>query len=342
MDTNAIFKSLSLEEKISQMFIMGFHGTALNEQNKCIQSAIQSGLGGIILFSENIESYGQIACLTSKLQSTARIPLFMSIDQEGGRVERTINVKDKVNYLSPKELADTGNPDSTHKQAETMAKELINMGINMNYAPVLDVNTNPNNPIIGVRSFGDNPATVTEYASQVYNTFLNNNIIPVVKHFPGHGDTGEDSHLTMPQVNLDIDELENTHIKPFIDAFNAGVQAVMVSHVHYTAFDEEILPASLSSNVIKHHLRERMGFNGVVISDDMVMGGIKNYYNTLESCLKGIEAGIDLFIFRNCDAGMLNLIHKLVACVENGLLSKERVEESVWRILNCKSSLITQ
>lgn len=337
MDIQNLLKNLTLEQKILQMFIMGFHGTELCKQNLNIQKALKSGLGGVILFSENIASYEQTAFLTSDLQKISTIPLFMSIDQEGGRVERTINIKNKINYLSPKVLADTGSVESTREQAQIMADELKSMGINMDFAPVLDVNTNPNNPIIGVRSFGNNPQIVIEHSQQVYKTLMNNNIIPVVKHFPGHGDTGEDSHHTMPRVELEMSELENIHIKPFKQAFLDGVNAVMVSHVHYTAFDAEPTPASMSPNIIDHYLKEKMGFNGIVISDDMVMGGVKNYYDTLESCIKGIEAGIDVFIFRNCTEEMLKLVYKLVEKVENGVLSIQRIDESVKKILNCKS-----
>jgi len=330
-------KYMNLQEKILQMFILGFSGKELNEENQNIQQAIKEGLGGVILFSENIESYEQIANLTTELKKLASVPLFVSIDQEGGRVERTINIKNKINYLTPHALAETGNPDNARAQAEIMVKELKSMGINMDFAPVLDVNTNPNNPIIGLVFTSSNPQTVIGFAKPVYETFINNNIIPVVKHFPGHGDTGEDSHLTMPQVNLSFEELEKQHIEPFKVAFKDGVNAVMISHVHYKAFEETVLPASLSQNIIKHYLRGKLGFQGIVISDDMVMGGIDNYYDSFEACVKGIEAGIDVFIFRNSNDAILNLVHKLVKHVESGLLSRERIDDSVKRILRIKN-----
>jgi len=333
---NGFIASLSLKEKLFQMFVLGFHGTEPSEQNLNVQNAIKSGLGGVILFSENITSYEQTAGLTAELKKLGGIPLFVSIDQEGGRVERTINVKDKVNYLSPLALAQTGEPENAGRQAEKMVDELKSIGVNMNFAPVLDVNTNPNNPIIGVRSFGADPDTVIRFSRPVYETFLKNNIIPVVKHFPGHGDTGEDSHCTMPQVDLSLEDLEKHHIEPFKTAFNEGVEAVMVAHAHYSAFDSEQTPASLSGNVIKGYLRGKLGFNGLVISDDMVMGGVKNYYDSVEACVRGIKAGIDLFVFRNSDDGTINIINSLADCVESGVLSSETIDNSVRRILNCK------
>ncbi len=333
--------SLSLKEKIFQMFILGFSGIEINQQNLNIQNAITSGLGGVILFSGNIDSYEQAAKLTSSLQSMAKVSLFMSIDQEGGRVERTINVKNKINYLSPFNLAQTGSPDNARVQAEKMVDELKYMGINMNFAPVLDVNTCKHNPIIGIRAFSDDTDTVIKFAKPVYETFMKNNIIPVVKHFPGHGDSCEDSHHTMPCINLSFEELENVHIRPFKTAFEDGVSAVMVSHSCYRAFDNENLPASLSENVIKNYLRAKMGFKGLIISDDMVMGGVQNYYDSTEACIKGIKAGIDLFIFRYSDDGTINIINSLVDCVESGVLSRELINESVWRIINCKSKSIS-
>ncbi|NLF83759.1 MAG: glycoside hydrolase family 3 protein, partial [Candidatus Gastranaerophilales bacterium] len=272
MKTDKILQTLSLSEKVHQMFILGFPGTRLSDENLNIQKAIRKGIGGVILFTHNIESYEQTAQLSANLQEMAKIPLFVSIDQEGGRVERTGNVKDKVNYLSPGEIAATKTPEFAAQQAEIMVKELQSMGVNMDFAPVLDVNTNPKNPIIGIRSFGDTPEQVIKFAKPVYQTFMANNIVPVVKHFPGHGMTGEDSHLTMPSVDLSMDELERIHIAPFKQAIADGISAIMVSHVHYKAFNEEVMPASLSENVIKRYLRNKLGFEGIVISDDMVMG----------------------------------------------------------------------
>ncbi len=353
MKTDKLLKSLSLKQKIFQMFILGFSGENLSSGNLNIQKAIQTGLGGIILFSENIKSYNQTAKLTQDLQNMASIPVFVSIDHEGGKIERTINIKNKINYLSPGELAVKGNPVSAHIQAETMAKELNSIGVNMNFAPVMDVNTNKKNPIIGIRSFGSDPDTVIEFSKAVYKTFIKNSIIPVAKHFPGHGDTGEDSHLTMPVVDLSFEELENIHIKPFKQAVKDGINAIMVSHVHYTAFENETLPtshkqelqslvtpASLSQNILKNYLRGNLKYKGLIISDDMVMGGIKNYYKNYDACVRGINAGIDIFVFRDSSDKTLNIIEKLCAAVKNGDLSEDRINESAQRILQCKEKFL--
>jgi len=333
MQTENLLKSLSLKEKLFQMFILGFSGENLDDNNINIQNSIRNGLGGVILFEENITSYEQSAKLSENLQNIASTPLFISIDQEGGRVERTTNIKDKANYLSPGELETT---EETRIQADLISKELGFMGVNMNFAPVMDVNTNKNNPIIGIRSFGNDTGRVSEFAREVYKSFMANSIIPVAKHFPGHGDTSEDSHQTMPVVNLDIEELDTRHISPFKQAIKDGVDLIMVNHAHYTAFDTEPIPASLSKNVIKHYLRDRLGYQGIVVSDDMVMGGIKNYYKACEACIKGIEAGIDLFVFRNFSDEPPNIVEKIYEEIQAGRICEDRINRSVERILLCK------
>lgn len=340
MKTDKILQTLSLSEKVHQMFILGLSGTCLSDENLNIQKAVRMGIGGIILFTPNIESYEQTAQLSADLQKLATIPLFVSIDQEGGRVERTHNVKNKVNYLPPGEIAATKTPEFAARQAEIMVKELQSMGVNMDFAPVLDVNTNPKNPIIGIRSFGDTPEQVIKFAKPVYQTFMANNIVPVVKHFPGHGMTGEDSHLTMPSVDLSMEELERIHIAPFKRAIADGVSAIMVSHVHYKAFNEDVTPASLSENVIKQNLRDKLGFEGIVVSDDMVMGGVKNYYDSLTACIKGINAGINLFIFRDSTDEVMDLINQIVFAVEKGDIPLQAINYSAKQILACKEKFI--
>ncbi|HBG48456.1 MAG TPA: hypothetical protein DDW90_02915 [Cyanobacteria bacterium UBA9971] len=362
--------NLSLKEKLSQMFILGFSGTCLNSKNKNIQNLAKNGLGGVILFAENIASYNQIRDLSKELQDISKMPLFISIDQEGGLVERTINIKNKIDYLTAMALASTQNPGLIKSHTQIMAEELKFMGVNMNFAPVLDVNTNKDNPIIGVRSFGCNAEAVIKYSEPVYKTFIENNIIPVGKHFPGHGETSVDSHLDMPVADLSFEELENIHIKPFKRAINNGLDALMIAHVFYKNFPyiknmteltakdyvarskklttpslkgggrgwvkPKNIPASLSSEIITNYLKEKLNYKGLIISDDMVMGGISKHYNYLDACIKGINAGIDLFIFRNSDDEILKLINELVNAVENSLISIERINESVEKILFIK------
>lgn len=327
---------MTLKEKISQMFILGFSGTCLNSENTNIQNSVKNGLGGIIFFAKNLTSYEQTRKLAENMQKIAKTPLFIGIDQEGGRVERTGNIKNKKNYLSPGELCAKTDTEFIREQTQIMSEELKYMGVNMNFAPVLDVDTNPNNPIIGIRSFGNTAEKVIKYSEPVYKTFIQNNIIPVGKHFPGHGDTHVDSHIEMPIVDLSIEEIENIHISPFKKAFENGLDAIMIAHVFYKAFNKKTVPASLSPEIISGYLKEKLNFTGLIISDDMIMGGIKNNYDFVEACIKGINAGIDLFIFRNSDEKTLKIIDKLVKSVESGLISEERINSSVEQIIFIK------
>lgn len=188
MNIKKITESVSLKEKIAQMFIFGFRGTELDNENTIIQKAAKLGIGGIILFADNIKSYYQTSKLTQELQNISKIALFVSIDQEGGLVERTINIDEKINYLTPMALSATENVDYIKMHSKIMAQELKSLNINMNFAPVLDVNTNINNPIIGIRAISDNTDNVIKFSEPVYSILKQNNIIPVGKHFPGHGE----------------------------------------------------------------------------------------------------------------------------------------------------------
>ena len=317
------------------MFIFGFSGITLDNDNKHIQNALKNGLGGIILFANNINSYSQASSLIADLQEIAKIPLFISIDQEGGFVERTINIAKKVDYLTPMALAETKNNDYVELHTQIMAEELKSINVNMNFAPVLDVNTKKDNPVIGIRSFGSNPEDVIKYSKQVCRTFKKNGIIAVGKHFPGHGEASADSHLDMPLIDLSLEELEKTHISPFAYAINDGIDAIMIAHVNYRAFNNDsLIPASLSKEVITDYLKCKLKFSGLIVSDDMVMGGITKQYSDFEACKLAINAGVDILIFRDC---RYELIEKIEESVIKGDISEDRINESFNKILSLKS-----
>ena len=328
---------LSLKEKIAQMFILGFSGNELNDNNENIQNAIRAGLGGVIFFADNLESREQFKKLTDKLREIAEIPLFMSIDQEGGLVERTIKLDQKIEYLTPMALCATGSMENVKIHTQIMADELKSFGINLVFAPVLDVNTNKNNPVIGIRAFSNDPNTVISYSETVYKTYEENNIIATGKHFPGHGEAFVDSHLNLPEIDINMDELEKIHIKPFEFAVNNALYAIMIAHVSYKAFNmDDKIPASLSYEVITSYLKNKLGFKGLIISDDMVMGGITKHYDRLDACIKAINAGIDILIFRESDDLTVKLIDQLAISAKNGVISETRINESAEKILNFK------
>lgn len=312
-----------MEKLVYQMFILGT-GEALDE-------ALKKGLGGVIFFTKDIQSREQFKSLVSGIKSKSLIPPFLSIDQEGGRVERTENVHPR--YLSPRFAFQKGE-NFLHEQSEKIALELKDYGLNLNFAPCADVNTNPNNPIIGERSFSSNTDDVIKGINIVSEEFRKNGIIPCLKHFPGHGDADKDSHLTLPCIDLPLNEMEEIHIRPFKEK----ADMIMVAHLHCTCFDKNVIPASLSKNAVGY-LRNNIGYNGVVITDDMVMKGVQNF-GAVEACIMAIEAGVDMFIYRNADKETIEIIEEVIKRVEKSESLKKRVLASNKRIAELKSKFL--
>ena len=314
-----------MEKLVYQMFILGC-------QN--LDEALKKGLGGVIFFTKDIQDEKSFKELITDIKSKALIPPFLSIDQEGGRVERTENIRPK--RLSARYAFQEGILQS---QSEEISRELREYGINLNFAPCADVNTNPNNPIIGERAFSNNPDEVIEGIRIFTEASHKFGVIPCVKHYPGHGDADKDSHLTLPVIDLPLTEMEKTHIKTFKYAVDNNIEMVMAAHLHCTCFDKETIPASLSPNAIGY-LRTKLGYNGVVISDDMVMKGVQDY-GSLEACIMGINAGLDMFIFRDSDNKTLELIEELCKVVEKDSNLQQKVLKSNERIsrLKCKYNI---
>ncbi len=312
-----------MEKLIYQMFILGT-GEALDE-------ALKKGLGGVIFFTKDIQSREQFKSLVRDIKSKSLILPFLSIDQEGGRVERTENIHPR--YLSPRFAFQKGEK-FLHEQSEKIALELKDYGLNLNFAPCADVNTNPNNPIIGERSFSPNTDDVINGINIVSEEFRKNGIIPCLKHFPGHGDADKDSHLTLPCIDLSLNEMEKIHIRPFKEK----ADMIMVAHLHCTCFDKNVIPASLSKNAVGY-LRNNIGYNGVVITDDMVMKGVQDF-GAVEACIMAIEAGVDMFIYRNADRETVKIIEEVAKRVENNESLKERVLASNKRITELKSKFL--
>ncbi len=331
-------EDLSLREKIFQMFILGFEGDNYNLLDKNIINALNAGLGGIIYFSDNIKSPAQIKNLITLFDKNVQLPLFHSIDQEGGQVERTkyINNNEKFHYISAMALGQTNVEDVT-AHTNLMCNELKTLGFNVNFAPVLDTNTNPINPIIGIRAYANTSEDVIKYSIPVMQTLKKHNILAVGKHFPGHGDTCIDSHIEMPKVNLSFKDFETLHLEPFKQAIANQIDALMISHVYYPAFSGvNVEPASLSKKIITDYLIKKLNYTGLIISDDMEMGSIKNNYSFLNATIQAINAGVDLLIFRYCNENILKMINKLELAVKNNEVSINRINESVEKILKTK------
>lgn len=324
----------SIKKLLNNMFIAGFSG----ETPSCeLKNALKNGLGGVIFFSDNIIERKAFKNTVNDLKKLSNSTLITSIDQEGGLVERTINLCDKVDYLTPAALAQSNNVSLIKEHYDVLFQELLSFGINMNFAPVLDVNTVCDNSIIGIRSFSHLESEVTKFSQASLSSFAQNGILSVGKHFPGHGHCKLDSHKGMVKIDLDFETLEKIHIKPFKEAIKKGADAIMVAHAIYPAFDCEN-PASLSPYVISY-LRETLDFDGVVISDDMVMGAISKFYEPFDACKKAIDAGVNMLIFRNFSAETKKLIDDLSEYAKKNEEFLKKIEFSNKKINECKSKI---
>lgn len=325
-------EDLTLKQKILQMFIVGFNGQNY-AFNRNFTELLKQGLGGIIFFTHNISNEKQFRELISNLSKDAPVPMFYSIDQEGGRVERTEKIHGGKKYLSAKQAFEMG-ISYLQNQTKEIALELKSYGINMNFAPVLDVNTAEENPIIGERAFSANVEEVTNAGKVVIREYEKYGIISVGKHFPGHGAATADSHKTLPVIDLPKDEIENIHIKPFKEAINIGLNAIMAAHVLYPQLDSEN-PASVSKKIINDILINNLGFEGLIITDDMEMNGIKGL-SRIEACTKAINGGISMFIFRDTTKDIVELVNDIETAVKTGLIPEDKINTAVNKIFNIK------
>lgn len=324
----------NIKQKLYQMFILGLEGTEL-KTNPNIFAALKEGLGGVIFFTQNIQTTKQFKKLINDIKSESLIAPFLSIDQEGGRVERTENIFGGKKYLSAKFAAEKGT-DFVKNQTEEISLLLKDFGINLNFAPCLDVNTNSNNPIIGERAFSNDTDEVVKFGNIVVQTYLKNGIMPCTKHFPGHGDASVDSHIALPKIDLSIEEMEKYHIRPFKEVDSP---MIMVAHMHCSAFDKEEIPSSLSKNVIGY-LREKLNYQGLIITDDMVMGGVLGLDAT-QACLKAIKAGVNILLYRNSYDETVQIIGNLAKLAETDEELVKNIDASFEKIMEIKNNYLS-
>nr|WP_285851924.1 beta-N-acetylhexosaminidase [Sporosarcina luteola] len=325
---------MTLDEKIGQLLIVGMDGkTYGDELDRLIR---QYHVGGIILLGKNIsDPAGVLKVLNESKRANAgyRIPLFISVDEEGGRVSRVPSGMKKL--PAAEYFGRIGNRTLAYQTGVYLADLLHAFGYNMNYAPVLDVHSNPENPVIGDRSFSSDPHAVAELGTAVMKGMTDKSIISVVKHFPGHGDTHVDSHLSLPVIEKTLDELRENELIPFQRAIEEQADAIMVAHIMFPELDDNY-PSSLSKKVITDLLREEMQFEGVVITDDLTMGAIVKEHTVPEAAVQSLVAGSDLLLIAGDYGNQVGTINALKAAVEAGTISEERIDESVRRILRLK------
>lgn len=330
-----LIDSMSINEKIGQLMIIGFNGTSVDENlNDLVKN---SYIGGVILFKDNVESLDGVTELINNiklLNVENKIPLFISVDEEGGVVSRTPN--EFLKLPSSLSIGSYNNENMSYKVGEIIAQELKLMGYNMDYAPVLDVLSNPNNTVIGSRAFGRDADTVSNLGVSVMKGISENNVIPVVKHFPGHGDTSVDSHYGLPLVEKSLEELKELEFIPFQWAINNGADAIMVSHILLQSIDSEN-PATMSKKIVSNILRNEMNFDGVVISDDMTMAAIMDNYDIGEASVKAINAGVDIILVCHGYDNEMKVLNSISEAVNSGEITEERLNESVYRILSLKN-----
>lgn len=327
-----MINEMTLDEKIGQMIMSGFNGTEINREIEILVNELK--VGGVILFSRNIENSTQLNILTNKLKSLSeKTSMFISIDEEGGRVSRLPSDSNK--FKSAREIGNTNDTNYAYQNGINLGKTLIKHNINMNFAPVLDIHSNPKNTVIGDRAFGNNEDVVSKMGIATMKGIKEANVIPVVKHFPGHGDTEIDSHYGLPSVNKDLKELEKFELIPFSEAINNGCDVVMVSHIVIESIDDKN-PATISSKIIEDLLREKMNFDGVVITDDMLMKAISDSISIEKASVKSIKAGADIILIGSDLKSTINTVEEIKLAVKNNEISEERINESVYRILKLK------
>lgn len=326
--------NMSLDEKIGQLVISGVESTSIDTT---IQDFIQKKyIGGVILFSRNVSTAQQVLNLTNSIKDTNKsnkIPLFISVDEEGGLVSRL--PKEFIKLPKNSYIGEIDNPKFSYDIGKSIGKELSSLGYNMDFAPVMDINSNPKNPVIGARSFGNNEKIVSELGIETMKGLQSENIIPVIKHFPGHGDTSVDSHIGLPIVNNDLNRLKNFELVPFKSAINNGADVVMVSHILLSKLDNQY-PASLSSKIITDLLRNQLNFMGVIITDDMTMGAISKNYGIGDAAVKSLLAGSDIILVCHEYDNVNKVLDSIKLAVKNNVISEQRINQSLYRILSLK------
>ncbi len=333
-------KQLSLEEKIGQLFMFGIQKDHLDDITK--EMIVKYKLGNVILFARNCVSPKQLFELNQALQQETikhlRVPMFISIDQEGGMVTRIFH--GATFFPGAMTIAATHDIQYAQKNGEYMGEELDALGINMNLAPILDVNNNPKNPVIGVRSYSDDPAMVSKYATAFFKG-LQQKVLATGKHFPGHGDTHLDSHLALPKVGYDRTRLEKIELVPFKQAIQAGIHALMTSHIDFPAFTEGGLPATLSKKCLTDFLRHELKFEGLIVTDGMEMKAVQDTYGTVEAALMAVQAGANLVCICHTYDLQIQAFSRFKTAVLSGELPIEVLDERVSRVLKYKALLNT-
>ncbi len=334
-----ILENMTLEQKVGQLFIAAPEqllpaAGQITAMSSGLASAMeQYPVGGIILFGDNIRSPEQLLALNSALQSAGELPLFLAVDEEGGAVARLARTGSfgLPRYSSAAAVGASGDPADALEMGRTIGNYLKAYGFNVNFAPVADVNTNPYNPVIGKRAFSSDPVIAAQMAASFAQGLGEEGVAATFKHFPGHGDTAEDSHAGLAVSYKTREALESCEWLPFLEAGSADM--VMIGHIALPNVTGDMTPATLSRQIVTEILKEQLGFSGLVVTDSMQMGAITADYTAGDAAVLALQAGCDLILM---PADLEAAFAGVTAAVKDGTLSREWLEVTVRRILEFK------
>ncbi len=327
---------MTLQEQIGQLFMLGFDGTSVSPEWAELQARYKPG--GMILFARNLEDPAQIIELTNGLQARSpHSPLLIAIDQEGGRVSR---LPKGFTIFPPCGLVGACRSEElAYAASAVIAAELRAVGVNMNMAPVLDVHSNPANPIIGDRAYGTEPDIVAGLGLAAIRGLQGKGVVACGKHFPGHGDTGTDSHKELPVVKAPLETLVQRELPPFRHAIANGLASIMTAHVVYQALDAQH-PATLSPAILTGLLREQLGFDGVIVTDDLEMRAIVDHHGIGDAAVQAFLAGADILLICKDHDRAVAAMEAVRKAVESGIISPDRLDASVRRIMQLKRKFL--
>ena len=330
-----MISEMDLREKIGQLFFISANGRFYNENAEAFREVTdrisRHNAGGVMFFGGNV--YGQ-AHMTNTLQSVSEIPLMISQDMEFGAAMR---VRGSTYFTPAMGVAATRNPDLAYQKGKITAREARALGVHQIYAPVVDVNNNPANPIINVRSFSEDPQVVAEFAGAFHRGAESEGVIATAKHFPGHGDTDTDSHISLPSIPHDYTRLDSLELRPFRQLINNGIPSIMTAHISFPALSGQPgIPGTLDGQIINSMLRDSLNFDGLVVSDALEMEGLTSHFSPGTAAVNAIKAGVDVLLI---PPDMLTAIDEIEKSVERGLLDESEIDSSVRRILGWKEKM---